>query len=124
MKQAFSHFIKIHQNGFRLLKVTRRLDRNLIPLSLLQAILSAVLPYISILLSARVIDLLLAGSYRQAASYALIMVGASFLTAVTLSILRYYTNVGRRMCQEHLAVLLREKAMELDYTTMEDPETI
>ena len=124
MKQAFSHFIKIHQNGFRLLKVTRRLDRNLIPLSLLQAILSAVLPYISILLSARVIDLLLAGSYRQAAYYALIMVGASFLTAVTLSILRYYTNVGRRMCQEHLAVLLREKAMELDYTTMEDPETI
>ena len=81
MKQAFSHFIKIHQNGFRLLKVTRRLDRNLIPLSLLQAILSAVLPYISILLSARVIDLLLAGSYRQAAYYALIMVGASFLTA-------------------------------------------
>ena len=124
MKQAFSHFIKIHQNGFRLLKVTRQLDRNLIPLSLLQAILSAVLPYISILLSARVIDLLLAGSYRQAAYYALIMVSASFLTAVTLSILRYYTNVGRRMCQEHLAVLLREKAMELDYTTMEDPETI
>ncbi len=124
MKQRLSHLCSIHRNGFRLLKVVRQLDRNLIPLFILQAVFGAVLPYISILLSAKVIDLLLTGSYRRAAYYTLVMVSASLLTAAILAILNYYTNIGRRMCQERLDVLIREKAMELDYTTMEDPEIL
>ena len=49
-------FIQIHKNGFKLLKILQEMNRNMIPLSILGAILNSIKPFISIVFVARIVD--------------------------------------------------------------------
>ncbi len=124
MNKDRNKFVDTHQKGFRLLKVIKVLDRNLIPLFILQAVLGAVIPYVSIILSARVIDLLLNSSFKEAIQMAVIMIEILLITEILLAVISYYTDVSRHMLQDRLEILIRKKGMELDYHTMEDAEVL
>ena len=59
MKQKCNTFFEIHERGFRLLKIVHELNRNILPNAMLMAVLQSVIPYIPIVLSAVIVDLLL-----------------------------------------------------------------
>lgn len=119
-----SAFRQTHRNGVRLLRVVRQLDRNLLPVILLQSVLSAVIPYVPIFLSAKLIDQLLGQAYRAAAETALVMAGILLAAEIFLALLKHTSLVSRVTSQDKLEILIRKKAMELDYTTMEDTEVL
>ena len=100
------------------------LDRNLIPLVILQSVIGVVIPYVSIILSARVIDLLLKSFFKEATRMAVIMIGILLITELLLAVISYYTDVSGRMLQDRLEILIRKKGMELDYHTMENSEVL
>lgn len=117
-------FVKIHKNGFKLLKVVSQIDRNLIPITLLQAVLGAALPYVTIILSAKIIDLLLNMSYKASIKLSMTMVGVVLIIELILGVIKYYANISRNLLQDRLEILIRKKGMELDYATMEDVEVL
>lgn len=124
MKQKLNSFFDVHKKGFRLLKVIHTIDRNLIPCIILEAVLQAATPYISIILSANIIDLLIRRDFKAAVYTALLMCGLMLLAEVFSALLAYYNRVSNNMLQYQLRAKIREKGMELDYATMDDPEIL
>ena len=122
MKERINASIELHKKGFRLLRVIHEIDRNMLPRTILESILNALIPYISIFLSATVIDLLFARAYRQAV---VVVIGMCFVTLaaqLVVAVLQYYNGICRNNLTFELKGLIRKKAMELDYATMDDPE--
>lgn len=124
MKHRWSGFWETHKQGMRLLRIAHRLDRNQVPVTLLYGILAAAIPYITLILSARVVDMLLSKRYQEALWLALLMVGLVFLGELLGAVADKVLFVGRNMLQEQLKILIRKKGMELDYTTMNDPDVL
>ena len=124
MNKRNQDFFEVHKNGFKLLKVVTKLDRNLIPITLLQAILGAAIPYVTIILSAQIIDLLIQKYFHAGIRLSLIMIGTILGGELLLALLKYYGTVKQRLLQDRLEILIREKGMELDYSTMEDSEVL
>lgn len=124
MKRTWSGFWETHRQGIRLLKIIKRLDRNLLPLSILQAVTETALPYITLILSAGMVDFLLEKNFEGALRRAMLMVGLVFVGEALVALINYRATVSRSMLQDRLGMLVREKGMELDYGTMNDPEVL
>ena len=114
---------EIHQMGFRLLKTVMELDRNLIPRSFLQAFLEAILPFVSIIMSAVLIDLLIGKNFKIAAITALVMIGITKMGELCIAFLDRSNQIGKATILDRLQVLVCQHAMELDYVTMQNPKT-
>jgi ATP-binding cassette subfamily B protein len=122
MKNKWNTFLTTHKAGFRLLRIVKLIDRNLLPLSIMEACLNAILPYISLVFCAKIIDALLQQSYQSAGYYVAIMLatilGIGFISAWIL----YKTRISQRLLQTNLEILIRKKGMELEYDTICNPE--
>lgn len=77
--ERWGGFWETHKQGMRLLRIAHSLDRNQVPVTLLYGILAAAIPYITLILSARVVDMLLNKRYQEALWLALLMVVLVFL---------------------------------------------
>ena len=124
MKQKCNTFFEIHERGFRLLKIVHGLNRHIIPGSMLIAVLRSVIPYISIVLSAVIVDLLLVGYYEKAVHVVLLMCGLTAIAEILLQVLTYHMGVFRNKLDHQAKKKIREKAMDLDYASMDDPEIL
>lgn len=124
MKQKCNTFFEIHERGFRLLKIVHGLNRHIIPGSMLIAVLRSVIPYISIVLSAVIVDLLLVGNYEKAVHVVLLMCGLTAIAEILLQVLTYHMGVFRNKLDHQAKKKIREKAMDLDYASMDDPEIL
>lgn len=113
-----------HHNGFQLLKLLHSLDSSLIPLALIQAVLEATLPYLSLFLSAEIIDQLLAKHFHSAIKFSIALIALNLTIHILTSILTYCCYVGRRNSQIQFKILMRKKALELDFETMEKASII
>ena len=99
-----STFREDYRKAFRLLNLVRTMDASILPQSILQAMLEAWSPYVSLFFTARLIDRLMAGNF-QAADY--------FTSRRNLLGNQIFHGLTR---------LLREKAMDLNYATISDPD--
>lgn len=124
MSKRWSSFWEIHKTGFQLLGLVKTIHRNLIPMAILAAVIGAAVPYVSIIGSARIIDLLLSGLYKEAILSALLMFVLIFVLQIANTILDGGVRAAGLVLQEELQVMVRKKGMELDYTTMDDPEIL
>lgn len=124
MKQKMKASVELHKKGFRLLKIIHEIDRNMLPRTILEAIINAFIPYISLFLSAEVIDLLFEKEYKNAILTVFVMCGITLAAQLIVAILQYYSGICRNNLPTELQGKIREKAMELDYTTMDDPEIV
>lgn len=122
MKQKMKASIELHKKGFRLLKVIHEINRNMLPRTILEAIINAFIPYISIFLSATVIDLLFEKAYKEAVITVIIMCGVTLAAQIVVAVLQYYNGICRNNLTFELKGKIREKALELDYATMDAPE--
>ena len=117
-----STFREDYRKACRLLNLVRTMDASILPQSILQAMLEAWSPYVSLFFPARLIDRLMAGNFQAAAWSALWLLGSSLVLGLLTD---YFTSrrnlLGNQMFHGPTR-LLREKAMDLNYATISDPD--
>ena len=117
-----STFREDYRKAFRLLNLVRTMDASILPQSILQAMLEAWSPYVSLFFTARLIDRLMAGNFQAAAWSALWLLGSSLVLGLLTDYFTSRRNLLGNQIFHGLTRLLREKAMDLNYATISDPE--
>ena len=117
-----STFREDYRKAFRLLNLVRTMDASILPQSILQAMLEAWSPYVSLFFTARLIDRLMAGNFQAAAWSALWLLGSSLVLGLLTDYFSSRRNLLGNQIFHGLTRLLREKAMDLNYATISDPE--
>ncbi len=115
-------FISTHKTGFRLLKKIHSVNPIIIPVYLLEVIFNLVQVYMSLFLTAGLVDLLRQGSFRQAGVQALLLLGANMLCGVIVQFIRSRIRGLQNVAGLAIFVWLREKIFSMDYETVEKPE--
>lgn len=116
-----STFREDYRKAFRLLNLVRTMDASILPQSILQAMLEAWSPYVSLFFTARLIDRLMAGNFQAAAWSALWLLGSSLILGLLTDYFSSRRNLLGNQIFHGLTRLLREKAMDLNYATISDP---
>lgn len=117
-----STFREDYRKAFQLLNLVRTMDASILPQSILQAMLEAWSPYVSLFFTARLIDRLMAGNFQAAAWSALWLLGSSLVLGLLTDYFSSRRNLLGNQIFHGLTRLLREKAMDLNYATISDPE--
>lgn len=117
-----STFREDYRKAFRLLNLVRTMDASILPQSILQAMLEAWSPYVSLFFTARLIDRLIAGNSQAAAWSALWLLGSHLVLGLLTDYFSSRRDLLGNQIFHGLTRLLREKAMDLDYATISDPE--
>ena len=117
-----STFREDYRKAFRLLNLVRTMDASILPQSILQAMLEAWSPYVSLFFTARLIDRLMAGNFQAAAWSALWLLGSSLVLGLLTDYFTSRRNLLGHQMFHGLTRLLREKAMDLNYATISDPD--
>lgn len=122
IKDRIDAFLGIHKTGMELMKIAHKIDSSAIPLSIINALLQVADIYLGLFLMARLIDSLLAGAFEQAFLYA----GMVILTALLFGMAStFLAGLYKKSADRFLAgfyIMMREKAISLDYETMEQPQ--
>lgn len=113
-----------HKIGFRALKIAHRVDSTMIPTAILDVVLQTAAVYAGLFLSASLIDALLDRHYELAFIWALCALAVNFVTGVVNHFLKKIFAGQRTRCNYALYTMMRQKAMSLDYETMENPEMV
>lgn len=116
--------LSFHKTGMKLLKIVHSADSTAIPTALLEIAVQIAVSFAGLILSARLIDALLEESFAAALYLALAAVLVSFLGGMFAQILQKRFVLLRTRCEFLVPVMLRNKAMSLDYETMESAELI
>lgn len=122
MKTKWQSFLKTHASGFRLLKIVKDIDRDLIPLSLIESVVAVSMPYVSIVFTAQIIDLLLSKAFDQALYWVIAMLVTVFILGILKTLLSYRTRLSERLLQSNLEIGIRKKSLELEYEVMGNSE--
>ena len=122
MAEKFHEFMGYHRTGLELMKIMHKVDSSAIPLRIIHSALNVAGEFLGLYLTACLIDELLAGRFSEGFQYAGILVLTRLVTAVLGSLLsRLYAKSSQR-CSVAFSVMMRKKALSLDYETMEQPE--
>lgn len=124
MKERLGNWLGHHKYGLQALYKIQRIDPWLIPCSLLQAVLSAVFPYVELYLTAFMMDALLAREFSRIPACILWLIGLNLALGVGIDTMN--AAVTGRTNHVHREVLrqISQKAMEVDYDAMEDPQLL
>ena len=114
--------IATHRVGFRLLKKIHETDHKIIPVYLLQIVFQLAQTYISLFLTAGLVDALRLGEFRQAIVLTAALLGANLVGSVLVSLTEAAIRGLRNVAGLAIFVWLREKTFSMDYETMENPE--
>lgn len=118
LKERFA----FHKTGFRLLKIAHSIDTLLIPVSLLECFFQIIVTFLSLFLSADLIDALLNKDYRMAAVYALLLIILNMILGIAGHFLRKEISKSSTRCTRAFTKMLREKMMTIDYELVEEPK--
>lgn len=111
-----------HKTGIKLLKAAHSMDNTAIPTAIIYSILDAAFPYMGFIMTAAIIDKLLEGEYRSALTIAAALVASNFIIGIIISSLNELLIYKGTLLYHKLPIVMRKKAMELDYMTMEKSE--
>jgi len=112
----------IHKTGFELLKLAHKIDSSAIPLHIISAVSQVASSYLGLFFTARLIDSLMAGAVSQALFYGGLMVAIALFFGVLETYLAGMKNKSSDRFMIGFYVMMREKAISLDYETMEQPQ--
>lgn len=101
-----------------------RLAPAYIPIALVDMLLNRAVPFVEIILGARIVDMLAAGAaFTDILTYALIMVGTVFLLSIVSNILQCLKSVRRVQIYDTKNIVLADKTMAMDYDILEKNST-
>ena len=115
---------QIPKEVFSLIKRFYPLDHSLIPLLLLHSIIGALVPYISIVLSAPILDSLLNRDYRRGMEWVLIMIVSIAVANLIFEFIKNAYLKHARNLQMKVDAMIHMKPLEIDYQTVEDGKTM
>lgn len=108
-------------NKIEILKIVHSLNRNCIPMILLESVLESIKPYISMIGICLIIDSLTLYHFKEAMVYAILMIVLICIDEICLSILHKQNLVFKNGAMDDLFFIeIRKKALNLDTVTMED----
>lgn len=121
MTKGCSGAFGIHKIGLELIKLAHKIDSSAIPLRIIHAVLRVADVYLRLFLTARLIDSLLGGELRRSLLNGALVVCAALFCGIAETVLAglYKKSSDRFMIGFY--VMMREKAISLDYETMEQP---
>lgn len=101
-----------------------RLAPAYIPIALANILLNRTVPFVEIILGARIVDMLAAGTaFTEIMIYALIMVGTVFLLSIVSNILECLWSVRTVQMYDTKNIALADKTMAMDYDILEKNST-
>lgn len=114
--------MNIHRTGLELLKIAHKTDPSAVPLQILQAVAQVADVYLGLFFTARLIDSLTAGDFHHAFFYAgLVILGTMCFGALGI-LFGGLTAKSYNRLRIGFYIMVREKAIALDYETMEQPD--
>lgn len=116
--------ISHHRYGIQALIQIHKVEKGLLVLSVLQAILEAVFPYIELLCAARIIDLLIEANFAKAVQITVVLAIFIFLGGLLLDALSSIHTYKSDRAHRKMLRRVNQKAMELDYEEMENTELL
>ena len=119
-RNKFSHY----KDGLKSLLFVHKIDKIAIPLNVLQSIISGVTPYIELILWTMVIDTIVLKDIDKIVKLLIIMVVAKFIFGIIIDFLDKINNYKSKNIQQKMIVLISSKAMEIDYSVLENPQTL
>lgn len=114
--------LEYHKTGLELLKLVHKVDPAAIPLRIINSVLKVAGAYLNLYLTARLIDILLAGQFREGFTYACAVAASGLLFGVSGGLVEKAYAKSSQRCTLAFAVMMREKTASLDYETMEQPQ--
>ena len=117
LKKAFGY----HQTGFTLLKIAHKVDSASIPLRIINSVVNVAGAYLELFLTARLIDMLMAGGFSEGFVYAVLLALTGLVFGVTGRLVSKAYAKSAQQCNLAFSIMMREKAIALDYETMEQP---
>ncbi len=116
--------IGVHRTGFELLKIAHKMDSSVIPLQILHVLVQTASFYLGLLFTAELIDNLLEGNFSVAFLYGGLVVAGTLCFGMAGILL---AGSGKRSYNRLMIgfyIMTREKAIALDYETMEQPDVV
>jgi len=120
MKNKLKEGFGFHKTGIKLLTILHQTDSSTIPLTMIYGVLQAAYPYLGLFLSAILIDFLIGNQFRNALIIAFILVSCNFVFGLLLDLLEQTCKYKSIKAENKLRILIREKALNLDYESMEN----
>lgn len=119
-RNKFSHY----KEGLKSLLFVHKIDKTAIPLNVFQSIISGITPYIELILWTMVIDTIVLKDIDKIVKLLIIMVVAKFIFGIIIDFLDKINNYKSKNIQQKMIVLISSKAMEIDYSVLENPQTL
>ena len=110
-----------HKNGLESLKIIQQIDGKIIPLCITQSALSAFFPYIELYISAYMIDAIIAKDFVKMPFLIISLILSNLLIGLLIDLLDNINNYKANYAQKKMVMLIKKKAMEIDYDIMENP---
>ncbi|MDE6925175.1 MAG: ABC transporter ATP-binding protein/permease [Acetatifactor sp.] len=114
--------MNVHRTGLELLKTAHKIDSSAIPLQILHAVVRVADIYMGLFFTARLIDSLIAGGFSGAFFYAVLVILETLCLGVTGLLLGGLSEKSTNRLRIGFYIMVREKAISLDYETMERPD--
>lgn len=115
---------KDQKNGFESLGIIHKTDRSIIPLLIMQSILSALFPYIELYLSAYMINFIISKNFEKIPFLIIVLVLSNLLMGLLIDLLDNTNKYKANYVQKRMIALINKKAMEIDYDIIEDPQVL
>lgn len=109
---------------FKCYKTINSFSPNIILIQIIKAVTDSLFPFITIYMSAEIVDSLIAGSdYKRVFAYALLTVALSFGVKIISVVLSRILNIKYLVFSNNYSKSKSLKIPDLDYSTIEDSET-
>lgn len=116
--------IDYHKSGLESLKIINKIDRGIIPLCLIQSLMSALFPYIELFITSYIIDAIISKSFAKVPFLLVILICVNFVTGIIIDFLNNKNNYKANYVQRKMLMLIKKKALEIDYEFMEDADIL
>ena len=124
MFKNFKNTLSFHKVGFKALKLIQKADSSAIPVFILNSLLKSLYPYINIFLSAYIIDSIITKNFNLTITYAIALIAGNFVIGIIVDALKQSCESKSTKVQQYVQLLISKQALELDYETLEIPETL
>ncbi|SMC27841.1 ATP-binding cassette, subfamily B [Clostridium acidisoli DSM 12555] len=113
-----------HKNGFEGLKMIHKIDRSIIPLCIMQSFLAALFPYIELYISAYMIDVIIAKNFVKIPFLITGLIISNLLIGLLIDLLNNTNKYKAKYVQRKMVMLIKKKALEIDFDIMEDTQVL
>ncbi|MCI9319914.1 MAG: ABC transporter ATP-binding protein [Lachnospiraceae bacterium] len=124
MLNQWKDALGIHKTGLEILKMTHKLDSSAIPLRVIHAVIQVGNIYLGLFFTSKLIDSLLAGAFSQAFFFAGLVIAEGLLFGIMGVVLDGLYKKSSDRLRVDFYIMIRKKALSLDYETMEQPNVV